>query len=57
MAYMALYRQWRPQNFDSLIGQQAIKTALTNALSTGRIAHAYLFTGPRGTGKPVQHVF
>ena len=51
MAYMALYRQWRPQNFDSLIGQQAIKTALTNALSTGRIAHAYLFTGPRGTGK------
>lgn len=51
MAYMALYRQWRPQNFDTLVGQQAVKKTLANALSTGRIAHAYLFTGPRGTGK------
>ncbi len=51
MAYVALYRRWRPQNFDTLVGQQAVKTALTNALSSGRIAHAYLFTGPRGTGK------
>ncbi len=49
--YVALYRRWRPQNFASLVGQQAVKTALTNALKTGRIAHAYLFTGPRGTGK------
>lgn len=51
MAYTALYRQWRPQNFETLVGQQAVKKTLTNALSTGRIAHAYLFTGPRGTGK------
>ena len=51
MAYVALYRTWRPQTFDDLVGQQPIKTALTNALSTGRISHAYLFAGPRGTGK------
>lgn len=51
MAYVALYRQWRPQNFDTLVGQQPVKQALTNALSSGRIAHAYLFAGPRGTGK------
>ena len=51
MAYVALYRKWRPQNFDSLVGQQPVKTALTNALTSGRIAHAYLFAGPRGTGK------
>lgn len=51
MAYVALYRKWRPQNFDALVGQQPVKTALTNALTSGRIAHAYLFAGPRGTGK------
>lgn len=51
MAYLALYRQWRPQHFDALVGQQAVKTALKNALDSGRIAHAYLFSGPRGTGK------
>ena len=51
MAYLALYRQWRPQNFDALVGQQAVKTALKNALDSGRIAHSYLFSGPRGTGK------
>ena len=51
MDYMALYRRWRPQDFDSLVGQDHIRTALTNALDTGKIAHAYLFTGPRGTGK------
>ncbi|MCQ2358912.1 MAG: DNA polymerase III subunit gamma/tau [Phascolarctobacterium sp.] len=51
MAYVALYRKWRPQNFDTLVGQSAVKTALTNALVSGRIAHAYLFSGPRGTGK------
>lgn len=51
MAYMALYRQWRPQSFDALVGQKAVKKTLANALSSGRIAHAYLFTGPRGTGK------
>ena len=51
MAYVALYRQWRPQNFDTLVGQQPVKQALSNALNSGRIAHAYLFAGPRGTGK------
>ena len=51
MAYVALYRKWRPQGFDSLVGQETVRTALTNALETGRIAHAYLFAGPRGTGK------
>jgi len=51
MAYVTLYLRWRPQNFDTLVGQQAVKRALGNALQTGRIAHAYLFTGPRGTGK------
>lgn len=51
MAYVALYRKWRPQGFDSLVGQEAVRTALANALETGRIAHAYLFAGPRGTGK------
>jgi len=51
MAYVALYRQWRPQDFNNLVGQQHISTTLKNALATGRIAHAYLFAGPRGTGK------
>lgn len=51
MAYVALYRTWRPQDFDDLVGQEPIKKALTNALETGRISHAYLFAGPRGTGK------
>ena len=51
MAYVALYRRWRPQGFDALVGQDAVRIALSNALTTGRIAHAYLFAGPRGTGK------
>ena len=51
MAHLALYRRWRPQSFAALVGQQAVKTALANGLASGRIAHAYLFTGPRGTGK------
>ncbi len=51
MAYVALYRQWRPQDFDSLVGQDHISVTLKNAITTGRIAHAYLFAGPRGTGK------
>lgn len=49
--YVALYRRWRPQDFEALVGQEHIRTALANALDLGRIAHAYLFTGPRGTGK------
>lgn len=51
MAYVALYRQWRPQDFDALVGQKAVKTTLKNALASDKIAHAYLFSGPRGTGK------
>jgi len=51
MGYQALYRSWRPQNFKDIIGQEHIVTSLTNALKIGRLAHAYLFSGPRGTGK------
>ena len=46
-----LYGKWRPQNFDEVVGQDQIVTTLKNALTTGQIAHAYLFSGPRGTGK------
>jgi DNA polymerase III subunit gamma/tau len=51
MTYQVLARKWRPQAFDALIGQQAVVTALTNALREGRIASAYLFSGIRGVGK------
>jgi len=51
MAYVALYRQWRPQDFEHLVGQNHISSTLKNAILTGKIAHAYLFSGPRGTGK------
>lgn len=51
MAYKALYREWRPMNFAEVIGQDHISITLQNAISSGRIAHAYLFSGPRGTGK------
>ncbi len=51
MAYKALYRTWRPQNFEGLIGQEHVSITLKNAILSGRISHAYLFTGPRGTGK------
>ncbi len=47
----ALYRKWRSQSFDDLIGQQHITETLQNAIASNRVAHAYLFTGPRGTGK------
>ncbi|HEX5368559.1 MAG TPA: DNA polymerase III subunit gamma/tau, partial [Dehalococcoidia bacterium] len=46
-----LYRKWRPTRFDELFGQEHVATTLKNALATGRVAHAYLFCGPRGTGK------
>lgn len=49
--YQVLYRKWRPQAFSDVYGQPMITTALKNELRTGRIAHAYLFTGSRGTGK------
>lgn len=51
MSYMALYREWRPQFFRDIVGQEHISRTLQNAIRTGRIAHAYLFCGPRGTGK------
>ena len=49
--YRALYRKWRPQRFADVVGQQPIVTALQNQIAAGRIGHAYLFTGMRGTGK------
>ena len=51
MAYKALYRTYRPTTFEEVAGQQHIVQTIKNALSTGKIAHAYLFAGPRGTGK------
>jgi DNA polymerase-3 subunit gamma/tau len=51
MAYLALYREWRPADFASLVGQDHVRQTFCNALQKGRIAHAYLFAGPRGTGK------
>lgn len=48
---LALYRKHRPAGFDSLVGQQAVVQGLQAAVSSGRVAHAYLFSGPRGTGK------
>lgn len=51
IAYKALYRQWRPKDFAALIGQEHVSITLQNAIVSGRISHAYLFTGPRGTGK------
>jgi DNA polymerase-3 subunit gamma/tau len=51
MSYIVLARKWRPQSFEELVGQDAIAKTLQNAISSGRIAHAYLFAGPRGTGK------
>ena len=49
--YRALYRKWRPQRFEDVVGQRGIVTALRNQIATGRVGHAYLFTGVRGTGK------
>lgn len=51
MSYQALYRVWRPQTFSEVAGQEAITRTLQNALESGTYSHAYLFTGPRGTGK------
>jgi len=51
MTSQALYRKWRSQKFGELVGQEPITRTLKNALSSGKPAHAYLFTGPRGTGK------
>src|SRR5688500_15281397 len=51
MAFQSLYRKHRPQTFGALVGQEAVSTALRNAVREGRVGHAYLFSGPRGTGK------
>ena len=50
-SYVPLYRKYRPQTFKDLVGQEALSQTLTNAILNSRVAHAYLFTGPRGTGK------
>ena len=51
MSYLVLARKWRPRKFDELVGQDHVRRALTNALDSGRIHHAFLFTGTRGVGK------
>ncbi len=51
MAFVVTARKWRPQKFDDVVGQEHITTTLKNAIKNNRIAHAYLFTGPRGVGK------
>jgi DNA polymerase-3 subunit gamma/tau len=51
MSYQVLARKWRPQRFDEVIGQQPVTRTLRNAIASGRIAHAFVFAGPRGCGK------
>lgn len=51
MTYLTLYRKWRPQTFSDVIGQKHITDTISRAIDTNRLSHAYLFTGPRGTGK------
>ena len=51
MSYLVLARKWRPQQFDAILGQEHVTRTLTNAVNSGRIAHAFLFTGARGVGK------
>lgn len=51
LAYTALYREWRPRNFEEVVGQEPITTTLRNQILNNRISHAYLFSGTRGTGK------
>ncbi len=51
MAYQVLARKWRPQNFEEVVGQEPITRTLQNALTAGRVAHAFMFSGPRGVGK------
>ncbi|MDG2166962.1 MAG: AAA family ATPase, partial [Opitutales bacterium] len=49
--YQVIARRWRPKQFDEIVGQDHITRTLKNAITNNRIAHAYLFVGPRGTGK------
>src|SRR5918997_547351 len=51
MRHVSLYRKWRPRTFDAIVGQEPVVRTLDRAIETGRVAHAYLFSGPRGTGK------
>ena len=51
MGYEVLARKWRPKGFDDVVGQEHVTRTLKNAIETGRVAHAYLFVGPRGIGK------
>jgi len=51
MTYIVLARRWRPQQFQDIIGQEHVSTTLSNAIETGRIAHSFIFAGPRGVGK------
>jgi len=51
MAHLSLYRRWRPQSFDDVVGQEAVTRTLRGAIASGRVGHAYLFSGHRGTGK------
>lgn len=51
MAYIALYRKWRPKRFEDVVGQSHVTETLQKAIDTDKVAHAYLFSGPRGTGK------
>src|SRR5476649_2286976 len=51
MSYQVIARKWRPQQFDDVIGQQAVTRTLRNALKSGRLAQSFVFAGPRGVGK------
>ena len=51
MSYLVLARKWRPQTFDEVVGQEHVTRTLRNAITSGRVAHAFMFTGPRGVGK------
>ena len=51
MASQVFYRKWRPQTLSEVVGQEQVTQTLGNALTSGRVSHAYLFCGPRGTGK------
>ena len=51
MGYLALYRKYRPVDFNSVYGQEEVVTVIKNAIISGKVSHAYLFCGPRGTGK------
>ena len=51
MIYQALYRKYRPKTFDDVCGQEIVTTTLKNAIKYNKLTHAYLFIGPRGTGK------